>query len=42
MCANDALDAGTKFSVAAIANGYVYVGTQGYFNIFGLITGKTC
>ena len=44
MCTNnvDALDPGTKFSVPTIANGYVYVGTQGNFNIFGLITGKTC
>jgi hypothetical protein len=49
-CTNDAIGPGTKFSIPAIANGYVYVGTRaqptvnngnaGMFYIFGL--NRTC
>jgi hypothetical protein len=37
----DLIGAPTRFSVPTIANGYVFVGTQSDFDIFGL-TGATC
>jgi hypothetical protein len=35
VCPNDAIGKPTKFSVPTIANGYVFVGTQTDFDIFG-------
>jgi hypothetical protein len=32
----------TKFSVPTIANGYVYIGTETDFDIYGLVTSRTC
>ncbi len=32
----------TKFSVPTIANGFVYIGTQSSFDIYGLIPTRTC
>ncbi len=38
---NDQITPG-KFSVPTIANGYVFVGTLTDFNIFGVMTTRSC
>jgi hypothetical protein len=40
-CAGDAPGAPTKFSVPTIANGYVYIGTETDFDIYGPLT-RSC
>jgi hypothetical protein len=39
-CPNDSVGPPTKFSVPTVANGYVFVGTQTDFDIFGLKPGS--